>query len=90
MNLTVSTRIIGSFTVLMVFIAALLTTGLWGITHINQGVNNLTNQAIPLTINIDHMSTGLLQAKVDLMDYQNTLKSSEAMALEQKITKERN
>jgi len=89
MQLRVSSRIIASFTAIMIFVAGLLFTGLWGIGAINTGLTNLTTTAIPLTHNSSALVAALLQSKVNLIDYQaeqklSKLDDSEKRWLEQK------
>lgn len=83
MRFTVGTRIITCVALILLFVLSLLITGVVGLGLINSSVKKLTDEAIPLSHNVNLLSSSLLQLKVNLIDYQATTKSDALKPIEQ-------
>lgn len=88
MRFTVGTRIITCVSLLMLFVVSLLITGIAGLGSINSSVRKLTEEAIPLSHNVNVLSSSLLQIKVNLIDYQAIVKSTDLAPIEQNYNQE--
>ncbi|MCO7223928.1 methyl-accepting chemotaxis protein [Pleionea sp. CnH1-48] len=82
LNLTVTGRIILGYTVVLFLSAAMLFSGISGISNISANFSEVVSNTIPMAKSSREITSSFLQANILLVRYQNTQSSSELSAIE--------
>jgi methyl-accepting chemotaxis protein len=87
MSLSVTQRISGCFLLILTLSAGIFVAGLIGMSRINKGVDDLTNQALPLTAQAGALHVQLLEGVGALLRFSQANDASKLSELEQTYTR---